>query len=366
MIFLAKKIEECCNVDLVDVTEEQLIKFFNAMRNGTIRRLDGKHYQSIVDFVKPFKAFWHWHIKVHKKRGMEIPDITQDVDTSNDKPRWVYLTDGQVKELCDNAKPDLRALILFLYDTGLRSPTELINVRVSDLYEDCRKLNIRHEIVKKGSFGRTINLMLCSDALRQYIRRNNLQSDDFIFPIYPLAVNQYLKRLAIRVLGEKVSLAGKPYSELTMYDFRHCSCCYWLPRYKSESALKYRFGWKKSDKIHYYSELLGMKDTISQDDMLLDMTKTEIERQLIKTEQENRVLKEKIEADTKEMATFQEQIRENTLSLMHFEQERQKTDKLVTELIKTVADTQLSLKKLVQQSQKDSTEFCLVNSADRR
>ena len=52
-----------------------------------------------------------------------------------------------------------------------------------------------------------------------------------------------------------------------MYDFRHNSCCYWLPRYKSESALKYRFGWKKSDKIHYYSELLGMEDTIQKEDL---------------------------------------------------------------------------------------------------
>jgi hypothetical protein len=42
---------------------------------------------------------------------------------------------------------------------------------------------------------------------------------------------------------------------IKMYDFRHSSCCYWLPRYKSENALKYRFGWKKSDMISYYSHL---------------------------------------------------------------------------------------------------------------
>ena len=85
-------------------------------------------------------------------------------------------------------------------------------------------------------------------------------------------------------------------SNLTMYDFRHCSCCYWLPRYKSESALKYRFGWKKSDKIHYYSELLGMKDTIREEDMLIDLTKTEIEKRLLMTERENEILKEKLQA----------------------------------------------------------------------
>jgi hypothetical protein len=86
-----------------------------------------------------------------------------------------------------------------------------------------------------------------------------------------------------------------------MYDFRHNSCCYWLPRYKSESALKYRFGWKRSDKIHYYSELLGMKDTISQEDMLIDVTKTDIEKELEKTKRENTLIRD-------EMTNMQDQM----------------------------------------------------------
>ncbi len=296
MIFLAKNIEQYCGVNLPDISEEQIIKFFNAMRNGTIKRIDGKCYQSVVDFVKPFKAFWHWHIKVNKKKDIKITDITEDIDASNPKPRWVYLSDEQARKLCNNAKPEYKTLIMFLYDTGIRSPGELINIRISDIYEDFKKLNIRQEIVKKGSFGRKINLMLCSDLLKQYVQDKGLQNNDQLFKISPPVVNQYLKRLAKRVLGDGESLAGEKYSNLTMYDFRHCSCCYWLPRYKSESALKYRFGWKKSDKIHYYSELLGMKDTIREEDMLIDLTKTEIEKRLLKTEQENEILKEKLEA----------------------------------------------------------------------
>jgi integrase len=357
MISLAKQIEHHCHVNLTNVTEEQIIRFFNAMRNGTIKRQDGKCYQSVVDFVKPFKAFWHWHIKVSKKSGVEIADITQDIDASNQKPRWVYLTQDQVMQLCENAKPEYKALILFLYDTGIRSPTELINVRVSDLYEDFKKLNIRQEIAKKGSFGRTINLMLCSETLKRYVKQKGIQGSDTLFPIYPVAVNQYLKRLALRVLGEKTSLAGKPYSDLTLYDFRHCSCCYWLPRYKSESALKYRFGWKKSDKIHYYSELLGMRDTISEEDMLIDVSKTEIERCLVKTEQENKVLKEKIEAYMRDLGMLHAQMQENTLKMRRFEQDRQKTNELVTELIQRIADLQFSAKHEIQENPKVSIKY---------
>jgi len=39
-----------------------------------------------------------------------------------------------------------------------------------------------------------------------------------------------------------------------------------------------------------------MKDTIREEDMLIDLTKTKIERRLLKTEQENEILKEKLEA----------------------------------------------------------------------
>ena len=102
-------------------------------------------------------------------------------------------------------------------------------------------------------------------------------------------------------LSEGFKRAGQKYSQLTMYDFRHISCCYWLPRYKSESALKYRFGWKKSDKIHYYSELLGMRDTITEEDLLVDVTKTEIEKRLTASENENKMLRDEMDAVREQM-----------------------------------------------------------------
>lgn len=302
MIFLARLLDKQHHISLVKVSEEQVFRLFNDMRNGTIRRRDGGIYRSVGDYVNPFKAFWHWHMKVNRKKSITIPDITQDLDASTPKPQWVYLTEDQVRKLSDNAKYEYKVLILFLFDSGIRSPVELINIRVSDLYDKGRKLHIRQEIVKKGSFGRKINLMLSAELVHRYVRDKQLGESDQLFKISPPVVNRYLQRLARRTLGDGVSLAGEKYANLTMYDFRHCSCCYWLPRYKSESALKYRFGWKKSDKIHYYSELLGMKDTISQEDMLLDLTKTELERRLLKNEQDNKILREKIQGYNSEIA----------------------------------------------------------------
>ena len=292
LIFMTKEFEKRYKSNLINLKEEYLFEFFTSMRNGTIQKISGGIYRSVGDYVHVFKAFWHWHIKLSKKQGEAVLDITTDLDTSTEKPKWVYLTEEQVRELCNKANFKYKVLIMFLFDTGIRSPTELINIKVSDLYDNYKELQIRDEISK--TFGRKIKLMICSGLLRDYIKEKQLSTEDYLFPIRPYVVNRYLKRLALNVFGEKNSLAGEKYSNLTMYDFRHCACCYWLPRYKSESALKYRFGWKKSDKIHYYSELLGMKDTISEEDILLDVTKTEIEKRLLKSENDKEVLQDRV------------------------------------------------------------------------
>ena len=289
---------------VTDIKEEQIHSYFSDIRNGKIKKKNGLKYKSVRDQVKDFKAFWHWWQKVNKKQGIGIEDITVDLDQSSEKPKWVYLTDEEVRYLAENVSYKYKVLIWFLYDTGIRAPTELSNVRVSDFYNDFKELNIRQEISK--TFGRKIKLMLSSDFIRQYIKAKKLSKEDYVFDICPKVVNHYLKRAGLKLFGDKETPAGQKYSELTMYDFRHCSCCYWLPKYKSESALKYRFGWKESDKIHYYSELLGMSDTISEEDMLADTTKTELEKRLGKSETEKEIMQERMRAMEIQMAKILE------------------------------------------------------------
>ena len=304
-VVVCRNFKELYNLDkITDISEDQLLGFFADMKSGVIKTSYGAAFKSTETLSKIFKAFWHWWMKTNKKQGIEIKDITIDLDTRQEKPEWVYLTEDQVKKLCENAKYEYKVLIMFLFDTGIRSPTELMNVKVSDLFNDFKELNIREETSK--TFGRRIKLMLCSPLIKDYIKLKGLIPENYLFDISPSLVNQYLQRLAERVLGKGQSPAGARYSELTMYDFRHVSCCYWLPRYKSESALKYRFGWKKSDKIHYYSELLGMKDTISEEDLLMDVTKTEIEQRLSKSEKEKQIMQERLDSMELEMAKIRE------------------------------------------------------------
>lgn len=308
MTFIAKKLEEIFGIeDLTKLEERHLHEFFTGMRNGDIKRVDGGIYRDPANFVKIVKAFWHWWQKVNRKRGIEIYDITQDLDTSVRKPKWVYLTEEEIRILHDNARYYYKVLIMFLFDTGIRAPSELRNIKVSDFQNDFKELNIRDEISK--TFGRRIKLMLCSNLIKNYVKSEGLEKDDYLFNRKPQSMNKYLQRLAKRVLKDEVSPAGQKYTDITMYDFRHCSCCYWLPRYKSESALKYRFGWKKSDKIHYYSELLGMRDTITEEDMLMDIGKTELERQLVRAENDKDILKERVEILEKQMEVIAQYIK---------------------------------------------------------
>jgi len=310
MILMTKQFEKKYGLTkITDIKEEQLIEHFTKMRNGEIKKSNNEIYMSVKDYAKIFKAFWHWYQKISKKQGREIEDITLYLDTSGTKPKWVYLNEKQVRQLFEHAIYDYKMIIMFLFDSGIRSPTELVNIKVSDLIQDCKELNIRDEISK--TFGRRIKLMLCSELLKEYIENKNLKPEDYLFQKNHEVINRYLRRLGERVLGDKESLAGKKYSQLTMYDFRHCSCCYWLPRYKSESALKFRFGWKKSDKIHYYSELLGMRDTISEEDMLVDVTKTEIEKRLTSSENENKMLKEEMETVREQMKKIEIMIKQS-------------------------------------------------------
>ncbi|MBU1975420.1 MAG: hypothetical protein KKG59_03375 [Nanoarchaeota archaeon] len=294
--------------------EREFLQLVKKIRDGKVktRKKTGDSFTGVGTLIKAFKALWHWYQRVKRKESIDVRDITQDLDARDAKPHFNYFTIEQLNKLCYEAKYDYRVLMMFLFDTGIRAPTELMNVKVSDLEWNKEKkhftLTIREETSK--TFGRRIKLLLCSDILKDYIKNKKIKPDKFIFTTVPCRVNQYLKVLGNKILGmgefqKKRGTDGRFYmcskNGLTMYDFRHSSACYWLPRYKSESALKYRFGWKKSEMIHYYTELLGMKDTISDEDLYVDVSKTQLERDIANKGNEITLLQEQLQAQDKKM-----------------------------------------------------------------
>lgn len=306
LIRISEFSEKLYKKPLIKLNAKELHNIFDSMKEGKLRKKDNQRYASTHDYIKIFKAFWNWHMKVRRQEGIAIDNIVIDLSGSADhKPEFIYFSLNSLKKLMNYAKFEYKVLMLFMFDTGIRV-TELLNVKRKDITPIINNqnfhLNIREETSK--TFGRKIKLMICNEQLKEYLSLKNLGNDDFIFQVDPRVANQYLKRLSEKVFGKDLRLLNENSSNkkfITLYDFRHSSCCYWLPIYKSESALKWRFGWKKSDMIYYYSEFLGMRDTIQEDDMLIDTTKTQMEKELEKGEQKITLMQEQMTALEKQL-----------------------------------------------------------------
>ncbi len=286
LVFIFKRLELRGIKDITKVKPEQLHELFNDMREGVIKTKKGVPYKSTGDYVKSFKVFWHWFQLVKRKEGKIIDDITIDLDCRGEKPKFVYMTKEDVERVIEKASFDLKPVLLLALDSGARTK-ELMNLKISDFNNDFTELIIRDEISK--TFGRKIKLMLSSNQIKEYVNKLGLRPDDFICQKLAPTINKELRKL-----GKKLLTPDQiKYKNLTLYDFRHSSACFWLPIYKSEAALKYRFGWIKSEMIHYYTEFLGMKDTITQDDMYVDITKTQLEKQIQEEQKKRNELEEK-------------------------------------------------------------------------
>lgn len=290
MVFFS---EHLGNNDLDTVSKDEVHQLFFDMRKGKILRKNGKSYLAIEDFVRDFKAFWGWLLRTGKAKE----NITVDLRRRDGrKPDWVYLTEEQFKTLANYANADYRALIWFMYDTGARV-TEAYSIRVKDFSNDFTRLNIRREYSK--TFGRIINLKICSGLIKGYIQIHNLQPQDFLFIKKPAAFNKYLRTTAGRIFGDKESPAREPYNKMTLYDIRHNACCYWLRRYPTTTALMYRMGWSEEKEVRYYSEFLGQADQISDDDMVTLEDKSKYEKRILALERDrekaNKLIKKLIE-----------------------------------------------------------------------
>lgn len=303
-------VDEKYQKKLTDLSHKELTTLYYELETGKIRKKDGGFYKSYCDYGKTIKAFWHWyqkHMRLEHQRM--IIDITEDIATNNStKSDFNYFDYEGFQKLIEKTPSKHRALLWFLYDSGIRAPKELINIRINDLSNDPESnkflLNIRDEVSK--TFGRKIKLMLSSTIIKQHIKKNKLKGNDQLFNINSTAINKMLSKVGYDALNigkaeiieetDKRSKSGKIKrtiikNGLHLYDFRHNSACYWVQRYKKETIIRYRFGWKRSDKIEYYTNFLGIKDDIHEEDLFLKSDQTALEK---KFSEETNTLKDQI------------------------------------------------------------------------
>jgi len=292
VLFFNKHIKK----DFVKITKTDFHKLFDEMQRGTIKTEHGNEFKDVGDFVKNAKTFWGWMRKT-KRTDQDITEDLSPTSYKRGKPAWVYLEQEQIRKLIDNARGDYRALILFLYDSGIR-PSEAYRLKVSDLqFKENETLLTIPERRPDGSrvsktFERTIKLKQSGTLIKNYIEINKLKSDDFFILSSLAAFNKYLKELSKRLFGSVMTKARARTDQIKLYDIRHLSAIYWLDKYKTHKDLMYRMGWKKEDKILYYSEFLGRRDKIDDEDMMTKEDRTALESEMDKTKKEMQLIKE--------------------------------------------------------------------------
>lgn len=282
---------------LESLTEREILELFARIRSGEQEGKRGR-LKDVASYAESLAQWWRWHVEKNRKAGVIIPDNVVSLDTRNDyKPSWVYLTEEELAALAEHCTPDYKTLLWFAIDSGAR-PQEIRALRVSDISKDPDGVtwcDLRHEIAKKGSFGRRFKLLVCNRYLWEYIKRHGLKGSAFLFPQRVEAIKRYLKKRAVRLWGDAVSKGRDAYKNISLYDFRHCAAVYWRQRYKSINAYMYRMGWKDPSRAYYYDEFLGHKDTLDEDDLLTTATTPKLERELNAERNKRHLLEEQID-----------------------------------------------------------------------
>lgn len=267
----------------VDLKREEVHKIFDDMKEGRILTKKGTPYLSPDDYIRDFICFWNWFMKIEalkrerdiiekgKTKRKEVFNIAEYLDRARKDNKFVYFSYDQLKQVLPHLGKDYRVLALFLFDSIVRSPSEISNIYVSDLGFDGNEIfvNVRQEVSK--TYGRKFNLILCEEELRDYIKRNNLGPNDILFPFYNMPTfNRTIQKTFIKVFGDMLTPGGKPYSELTGYGFRHSGACYLRSlRGVSIDKLMVRGGWSNLRRINYYTKFLGLDGRIERD-MLIE------------------------------------------------------------------------------------------------
>lgn len=297
--YIMNKLQEKGINDITKVTEKEITLFFNDLGNGTIKTFRGRKYESAGDYVKIFKAFWRWWMKVNRKEGKAIPDITEDLGTSKAEPRFVSISKEEIDKMLPYFNENEQVILMFVFDSLIRSPTELMSLEGRDVFKREGEVwvNIRKEISK--TIGRTLNLLYCGEALLKYIERNEIKPDGYLFRFSYPVFTEKIQQVAKQVFGNKISEGGEYYKNITIYDLRHSGAIHLrVIAHKTKKinldALRQRGGWTDFKMLNYYTKFLGLTGEIDKNDLLVDQDKSRLEKEISELKSENIAQQEKV------------------------------------------------------------------------
>lgn len=337
-IFQFFRFLESRGIDNVEkINEDVLFEIAKDLEIGKIKNIKGEQYKSPSQFISTFKTFWNWYIKSEKKKGNKIEDICEDVMIKEkNENTFVYLSKEKLDELVSsswivnnenstNRRIELyknyKILTKFLFDSILRYPSEVVKLKVKNIYENDKEdvcVNVDSEVgTKTTNSVRSFNLLFSGDMILNYILLNKLKDEDYLFPFlhsphFAKKYNKKLKEVCISLWGNVLShqKAGKTFSEISGYDLRHSGAVY-LRKIISETGtisiekLMIRGGWSNLSMINYYTKFLDLDGIVDKDAMLKVEDRSKMQNELEKQRKEIDILKKMImDSNEEQMDTY--------------------------------------------------------------
>lgn len=270
--------------DITKTKDKDILSLFSEMDKGEIVNRTGEKYKSRGDYAKGFKSFWHWHMKTNRKQGKVIADITEDLDTTSDKPKFVWLKKEEVEKVLQYFKEDEQIMFMFMFDSIVRSPTELLSIKREDITEKDGEVWVHIDDSISKTFGRDFNLLYCGNDLLKYIERKGLKAKDNLFVCSPAYLNWKLGQVSGQIWGDsRPHPKCDSYKRLNFYDFRHSGAIHLRllakdnPAHIGLDAIRHRGGWTDFKMLNYYTEFLGLDGKIDKQGMLLKQDKSQLE-----------------------------------------------------------------------------------------
>lgn len=291
--------------DVSKISERQITDFFNDMRKGTIKTARGEKYSSVGDYTKIFQAFWRWWIKVNRKESKTIIDITEDLDTSGHESKFVSISKEELDKMLPYFTEDEQVVLLFVFDSLIRAPTELLSLKAKDIFERNGEVwvNIPKEISK--TIGRTLNLLYSGKAVVSYIKRNSLGPEEYLFKFSYPVFSEKIQAVAGQLFSNRISEGGELYKNMTLYDLRHGGAIHLrIIAHKTKKinldALRQRGGWTDFKMLNYYTKFLGLTGEIDSNDLLVEADKSKLEKDLDELKKRDVIQNGKVEELTAE------------------------------------------------------------------
>lgn len=261
------------------VSEEDMNTFILNLERGIITSSKGTPYTwETQSTIKKFLRKYYKYLFGEKEY---FPDLVKFIDTSTKILEIKSISKDENDKLIENtAKLVYRFAFAVLFDSGARIE-EFYNIKKSDIRKEKGIYKVRLRISK--SRPRTINLPLYTKIIDSYLETNEFAEDDYIYKINYGILRKYMNRSGKALIGRSVS----------PHVFRHGSATYYA-NHVGRYQLCYRYGWAASSKMpDRYIDMNGIVD----DEVVAKVAGNKF----VKTEEENKELKTKIDIMTSTM-----------------------------------------------------------------